>query len=286
MGLSAEVTVIPGPVDPDTGSPSPEPPYEGALEDFLATPGVAGTEVETVLNQTLLQATQETAEGLGWWDNIRQFFARENHTVVAEGEQVVELEGYWMILPEVPGASVSLTVSLSSSNEKSASFMIAGTGGGPAFTIGLKEGLSHQAAVCERITLTAVGVFQKIEVSKDNAVIGTYPRLASLDTDNLSWRFSPAAPPAAALLGNAFSTTRFDASTAAGTTTPTLEITQGTTWDVSAGIDLPNIGGIKAQISAKIKYEHGVKFEYSLPGGHLYTASRYQNLPAYLWTFS
>jgi hypothetical protein len=286
VGLRAELTVVPGPVDAESGRPSLQPPYEGALEDFLATPGVQGTEVEAALNRTLLEAAQDTAEAPGWWNAVRRFFTGEDHQVVAETEQQVELEGYWMILPDVPGASVTLTVSINSSSETSASFTIAGIGGGPTFTIALKEGLSHEAAVCERITVTTTGVFEKVQVTKDDRILGTYPRLRSLDMSNLSWNFTPVPPPTPALLGDASSTTHFNASATAGKTVQTLEITRGTTWNVSAGLDLPNLGGIKAQVSTKNTYERDVKLEYTLPGGHVYAASRYAGLPAYLWSLN
>src|SRR5690348_3089050 len=186
MGLRAEVTVIPGPVDPGTGEPSPVPPYEGALDDFLDTPGVAGTEAVTELRRAQLAASQETVESVaGVWGGIKWFFTGERHTVLEENKQVVELGGYWVIPPGVSDASAKLTVGLSSSSEKSASFTIAGIGGGPTFTIDLEEDLTHEATECVRITLTAVGVFQKVQMTRDGQVVTTYPRLVSIDRDNL-----------------------------------------------------------------------------------------------------
>jgi hypothetical protein len=191
-----------------------------------------------------------------------------------------------VVPPSVSGASAELTVGRSSSSDKSASFTIAGIGGGPTITIGLEEDLTHEANGCVRITLTAEGVFQKIQVTVDGTVTATFPRLASLDTNNLSWTILPATPPDAASLGAARSTKKLDASLAKGPTIEEMKITRGTTWDLSAGLDLPNLGGIKAQVSTKIKYEEDVKFKYTLPAGHIYTASYYDNFPAYLWSVS
>jgi hypothetical protein len=284
MGLRAELTAIPGPVDPHSGRPSEQAPYEGAIEDFLATPGVSGTDVAAAFRRVLTLAAQETAEGADWWGAVRRFFAPEVHTVVAVGEQPVELEGYWMTLPDVKDASVKLTVTVGSSRETAASFTIAGIGGGPTFTIDLKEGLSHQAAVCERIALSTMGVFQRVEVTQNGNVIGTYPRLVTLDLDNLDWDFDPATPPSASTLGNPMSSRRFDQSASNGSTTITLEISRGTTWEMSAGLSLANLGGIEAKLSAKATYQRDVAVECTLPGNHHYLATRYAGFPAYLWS--
>jgi hypothetical protein len=178
-GLRAELIVEDGLFD-SSGQPTEHAPYEGAIEDFLATPGVSGSDVAAAFEQALNQAEQETAESGGWWDKLRGFFRPETHRVAAVDNCAVELEGYWMTLPEVMGASVKLSVNVTSSSLTSASFKIAGIGGGPTFTIDLKEGLNHQASRCERVVLSAVGTFQKIEVVRRGNVIGTYPRLISL----------------------------------------------------------------------------------------------------------
>jgi hypothetical protein len=283
MGLQAELTIRDGLVD-DSGQPSENPPYDGAFADFLATPGVSGSDVAVAFKQALTQAAQETAEGVGLWESLRRFFRAETHKVVAVDNRAVELEGYWMTLPEVMGASVKLSVSVSSSSETSASFTIAGIGGGPTFTIDLKEGLNHEASRCERVVLSAVGTFQKIEVVRRGNVIGTYPRLISLDRANLTWKFDPAVPPPVSGLGASVATRGYDQSDSDGATIATLEIDRGTAWDVSAGISLPNFGGIGAQISAKVIYQRDVGVEYTLPGRHYYRATRFANFPAYLWT--
>jgi hypothetical protein len=218
------------------------------------------------------------------WGAIQWFFTGERHRVLEETAQVVELGGYWVIPPGVSDASAKLTVGLSSSNEKSASFTIAGIGGGPTFTIDLEEDLTYEATECVRITLTAAGTFQKIQVTRDGQVVTTYPRLVSVDRDNLSWTISKATPPDAASLGAALATSSFDISGVTGTAIRDLAISQGATWDLSAGLDLPNLGGIQAKVSTKIVYKQDVKFEYTLPAGHTYTASRYNNFPAYLWS--
>jgi hypothetical protein len=284
MGLHAEIAAVHGLVDPDSGRPPQEAPYEGAVQDFLTTPGVAGTDVEASFKKALNQAAQETAEGGRWWDALQRFFAPEVHTIVAVGEEVVELEGYWMTLPDVQDASVELTVTVGASTETSASFTVAGIGGGPAFTIDLKEGLRHETAVCERGALSTRGIFQKVEVTRQGEVIGSYPRLVTLDWDNLTWTFRPDTPPTASQLGDPLSTRRFDQSATDGSTTATLEISQGTTWDVSVGINLASLGGIEAKISAKVTYQRDVAVEYTLPGKRRYLATRYADFPAYLWS--
>lgn len=283
MGLHAELIIEDGLVD-STGQPPEHAPYPGAVKDFLATPGVSGSDVAVPFNQALTQAAQEAAFGEGLWDRVRRILAAETHQVVAVDDRPVELDGYWMTLPEVTGSSARLSVSVTNSRETSASFTIAGMGGGPTFTIDLKEGLSHEASRPERVILSASGTFQKIEVVRHSNVIGTYPRLIRLDRDNLTWKFDPAMPPPANELGPSVATRSYDQSGSDGTTTAMLEITRGTVWNVSAGISLPNFGGIGGQLSAKVTYQRDVAIEYTLPGRHYYQATRFAGFPAYLWT--
>ena len=284
MGLRAELTVIPGLVDPASGRPLPDLPSTGAVEDFLKSTGVADTAVAAALRVVLAAAAQQTAEGLGWWDAIRRFFAPEIHTVVAESEQTVVLDGYWVTLPATAGASAKLTVTMGSSEETSASFMIAGMGGGPTFLLDLKEGVSRPADRCERIVLLTTGRFQKVEVTQNGAVIGAYPRLVALDLANLGWDFEPATPPSAATLGDPITTRDFDLTKVAGSATRSVEIGRGTTWEMSAGLELAGLGGIKAKLSAKATYRRDVAIECKLPAGHHYLAARYEGFPAWLWS--
>jgi hypothetical protein len=284
MGLQAELSLEHGLVDPDTGSPPQVEPYEGATEDFLATPGVAGTSVEAALHSAMTLATRETVEGRRWWDALRRFFTPQVHTVVATSDHVMDLEGYWMTLPDVAGTSARLTVTSTASTGKSASFVIAGIGGGPEFTITLKEGLSHETAVTERVTLSTTATFQKVEVRRQNELIGTYPRLVNIDRNNLGWRFEPDIPPASSRLGEPRFTRHFDKSATEGPTTVTLEISRGETWEASAGLGLANLGGIAAKLSARVSYESDVQVEYTLPGRRRYLATRFSDFPAYLWS--
>ena len=69
MPVEVEITSSPGLIDPDTGQPTADQPYEDALSDFLSSTGVANTDVEVAIQEAL----QGTDEGLGWWSAIRGF---------------------------------------------------------------------------------------------------------------------------------------------------------------------------------------------------------------------
>lgn len=284
MGLTAEIIAVPGMVDAGSAAPLSEAPYPGAVRDLLATPGIAGTGVERELRRALGQAVEDAGVGSRWWDALRRLLAPEHHTIVGEDQQVIGLDGYWMTLPEVHGATVKLTVTVEASTERSASFMIAGIGGGPQVTLKLKEGLVHETGACERVLLSAVATFQKIVVTRQGEAIATYPRLVAIDERHLEWSFHPDNPPAGEGLGDPLSSRGFDQSASEGSTTATLDIARGTVWEVSAGLTLANLGGLEAKVSAKVAYQQAVALEYRLPPGHRYLAARYAELPAYIWT--
>lgn len=280
----AEIIAVPGFVDVESARSLSEAPYSGAVRDLLATPGIAGTGVEREIRRALGQAAEDASLGGRWWDALTRHLAPEYHTIVGVDQQVIRLDGYWMTLPDVKGATMKLTVTVEASTQRSASFMIAGIGGGPQVTIKLKEGLVHETSVCERVLLSAVATFQKIIVTRQDETIATYPRLVAINESHLEWDFHPDDPPSVASLGDPLSSRGFDQSTSEGSTTATLDIARGTVWDVSAGLTLANLGRLEAKVSAKVAYQQAVALEYRLPPRHRYLAARYAELPAYIWT--
>jgi len=281
--LAAEIIAVPGLADAGNATP-PDAPYAGAVRDLLATPGIAGTGVEGELRQALGQAIEDAGVGGRWWDALRRRLTPEYHTIVGVDQQVIQLDGYWMTLPQANGAKVKLTVSVEASTERSASFTIAGIGGGPQVTLMLKEGLVHETSAAERVLLSAEATFQQIVVTRQGEVIATYPRLVAIDDRQLEWSFHPGDSPSGEGLGEPLSSRGFDQSTSEGSTTATLKIARGTVWEISAGLTLASLGGLEARISAKVAYQEGVALEYQLPPRHRYLATRYANFPAYVWT--
>ena len=283
MPVDIEITSTPGLIDPGTGQPVTGEPYESALDDFLSSRGVANTDVEVAARQTLLRAEEGTNEAAGWWDAIRYFFAPEIHNVVNTEEARVELAGYWLTLPDVPEAKVTLTVSVTDKNQRAMSVKIAGIGGGPTFELTVKSGLQHEAASQQRAVLATRGTFQRIQVTRGGQPIGEYARLVALDEENVEWSYPPAALPGPALLGPTGNTVGYDLRTNTSADKVTLDITQGTTWDFSAGLKLPQLGGIEAGLSGQVSYERDVSYEYVLPPGRRYQATKYARFPVYVW---
>jgi hypothetical protein len=282
MPIEVEITSTPGLIDPGTGQPITGQPYDTALDDFLSSRGVANTDVEVATKEALLRR-EVTEEAFGWWSAIRDFFVPEIHNVVDTEENQVELAGYWLTLPDVPEAKVTLTVSLTDKNQRAMSVKIAGIGGGPSFELAVKSGLQHEATSQQRAVLTTRGTFQRVQVTRKGKLIGEYARLVSLDEENVQWSYPAAALPDLAQLGQKGLTVGYDLSTNTSADKITLAITQGTTWDFSVGIKLTQLGGIEAGISGQVSYQRDVGYEYLLPPGRRYKATKYASFPVYVW---
>jgi hypothetical protein len=285
MSLKVEVTEQPGlqsildrPDEPNRAAVEP------ALHDFLATPGVAGSDIEADLNQAMAEQAETAAEGFGWWDGFKAWWNGEQHKVVDTEQRKLELAAYWLTLPAVDGSKVAVSSSVSHSGEVSASLKIAGIGGGPTFTLDLKEQVDFNAIATERAFLTSTGTFEKVEVTNlAGEQIATYARLRVIDRDNFAWHREAAQPPDPSTLGSPTGSREFDVSGASGTTIETLSIASGTTWELGADLDLSALG-LSAKLGTKVTYAREVTYEYELPAGSDYLARRYSSFPAYLWS--
>jgi hypothetical protein len=283
MSVEIEITSAPGLIDPGTGQPVTGEPYESALNDFLSSRGVANTDVEVAVREALLRAEESANEATGWWDAVRYFFAPETHNVVDTEEARIELAGYWLTLPDVPEAKVTLTVSVTDKSQRAMSVKIAGIGGGPSFELTVKSGLQHEATSQQRAVLATRGAFQRVQVTRGGKPIGEYARLVALDEDNVEWSYPAAALPGSAQLGQKGPSVGYDLRANTSADKVTLDITQGTTWDFSAGLKLTQLGGIEAGISGQVSYQRDASYEYELPPGRRYQATKYASFPVYVW---
>lgn len=303
MPVAVEISTTPGLADLAAGELSLQVSVDDALAEFLATPGVANTPVEAEAKAALAHAEEEAGEqedaepqgvdaygyrervrAFGWLDGLRRFFAPEEHQVVGVEDHTVELAAYWLTVPAVAGAAVTLSIEVTNSHKTAASVKIAGIGGGPTFDVAVKQGLEHPATTDQRATLTTSGTFQRIDVVKDGTLLGTYARLVALDQANVDWAFPHASPPDASELGAVTGSTGYDLTGNSKSDTVILQLSRGTTWDMSAGIKLASLGGIEACVSGQVSYEQDVGYTYELPPHHRYRATRYDAFPAYIWT--
>jgi hypothetical protein len=112
----------------------PDDDLREAAEDFLADPQVQDTD----LADLALSSSDDTAGvtfGLGdWWRNILYTFEPLVFTVEDVETKDVPIAAYWVTVPEVAGAKVTLTRTSGTSRERAASLKILGIGGGPTFT--------------------------------------------------------------------------------------------------------------------------------------------------------
>jgi hypothetical protein len=105
---------------------------ERAVGEFMTSRGVEDSPVGEGLDNTLRARSEATEQGLaGWWEALRAWLAGEQHNVVDTEEHSLNLASYWLTVPDIVGAKVTLTSSVSSSNETSGAITIAGIGGGP-----------------------------------------------------------------------------------------------------------------------------------------------------------
>jgi hypothetical protein len=284
MPLQVEITKEPGLQEMLSGEEAvPDDQLAPALAAFRDSPGVAGTALQETLDDAIRRRAEAADESFGWWDAFRRWLAGEQSRVVDHLEEAVELEAYWLTLPDTAGAKVTVTSSISKAGETSAALTIAGIGGGPTFTIDVKEAVGFVATQTERVELSVPGTFDIVEVTRDGAVIAKYPRLRELDKNNLSWTIRPSPAPDPAPFGQPTSTRTFDASGSTGTTTDTLTITKGTTWELGVDLKFAKLG-LEAKVGTKVTYTREVMYAYELPGGHNYQAASYRGFPAFLWT--
>jgi hypothetical protein len=278
MPVRAEVTQEPGLIEllSQEQQPVSDSRIVAALNEFRGSLANADMRDAEALNEMPGQPTD-------WWHTLRDWFTGERHEIVGQAEAPLELQAYWLTLPDVPAASVKLTVAVEASDETSASLTILGIGGGPTFTLDIKEALEHQASEPERVSLFAPGTFEKVRVMRGGEEVFEYARLVSLDRTNLEWTFAAAKPTDVALCGPQMSSKKVGASASSGTTTMTLNISRGTKWEFGADLSFEKLG-LGAKLAASITYTRDVGFEYVLPGRYDYVATRYEDFPAYLWT--
>jgi hypothetical protein len=230
-----------------------------ALKAFRRTPGVINTPIGRSLDEAVFRQAETADEAFGWWDAVRRWLRGEDDRVVDQMDEPVELEAYWLTVPNVSHAKVTVSSSPAKSNEPSASLTIAGIGGGPTLTLALKEDVKFDAAETERVVLTTTGTFELVRVTRNGAVVTTYPRLCALDRANFGWTRRRASPPDPASVGPARSSRTFDASASGGTTTDTLTLTRGTIWEFGAEVGIAKLG-LKAKVGGKITYERDVGY--------------------------
>jgi hypothetical protein len=208
-------------------------------------------------------------------------FPRE--VVLDEETKVVELEAYWLTLPEIQGSKVTMTVTRQTSDESSASVTIVGFGGGPTFTFSIKDELSFEVQETCRVLLRAPATFRKMQMRQGDRVWKPdYVRLGSIDFDNLEWEVTPADPPDVSGWGKPVTTTRFTIAVPNATGIRTLTVNAGTAFETKLEVSLKKLG-LEASLSTKMAYERELSFANELPGGHQYLAARYNGFPAYIW---
>jgi hypothetical protein len=285
MPLRVEIIEGPGLAELlNSDKPVSDAELQPQLDAFLKSSGVAGTPIERSLREHTNHEADLTEQAFGFWQSLKRWWNGQKQEVLATETHPVILEAYWLTLPPVADAEVTVSSTQASSNETSASFTIAGIGGGPTLTLEIKEGMEFAAKDPGQAVLTTLGTFEKIQVTDaDGHVIETYARLTKLEGNNLKWSWQKSSLPAPETWGAQETVEPFDLANMNGSATRELSIKSGTTWEIGGDLDLTQLG-IKAHVGTKLTYERDVTYSYKLPGGHDYVATRYKSFPAYIWT--
>jgi hypothetical protein len=285
MSLRVEITKEPGLADLlNTNEPVSDAELRPQLEAFLKSNGVAGTPIEQSLREHTSREADLTEQAFGFWQSLKRWWKGQKQEVLATEKHPVVLEAYWLTLPAVADAEATVISTQASSNETSASFTVAGIGGGPTLTLEVKKGMEFDVKDPGRAVLTTLGTFEKVQVTDaDGRVIETYARLTDLEKNNLNWSWQKGSLPDSGTWGAQESAEPFNFADMNGSAIRELGIKSGTTWEIGGDLDLSQLG-IKAHLGTKLTYERDVTYRYKLPGGHDYVATRYKSLPTYIWT--
>jgi hypothetical protein len=272
-----EITSTPGIADHAAAGTPPSP---RAVSEFRDSAGVLGTVVGQEFDLVREQAI--TAEGNPWqW--LVGWFSPTRHVVTGYQDVLIEIQSYWLTLPNCAGASVKLTVSHSQATATSASCTILGIGGGPTFTMTAKVTPEYTATENRRAIRSVIGHFQRIEVRKHNRVLGEYPRLVGLDRSGNGWTYPVSQPPAIDQAWQLKDDDSYDWRDASTPNTVTVGIDRDTTWELDATLKLSQLN-LEAGVSRKVTYLESTTLEYTLPPGQDYAWRRYRNLPVFYWT--
>lgn len=259
-------------------------PYADAAAEFLDSL-VFRSPVAVDFRDARRAATGETSESADWWEAVKDWFAPEYNTVVDTRDEIVELAAYYLVPPRVTDARVKLSVVRKDASETTASFTLAGTGGGPKFTVAVTTGItSYPTDTPRRAVLTARGVVQVIEKTKNGRVLGRYLRLVALDTTADDWTF-PALPglPPASILGPVIQQTDYHLVDAVDSTEVTHSIARGTELTATIGLKVESLG-IEASTSLTTSYGSEISLIYTLPKGRDYESRLYERVAALFWT--
>jgi hypothetical protein len=281
--VEVEITSEPGIIDPGSGEINESSPYDAALTDYLSSIGpdsALGVQFRVAQRST----SEETSEG-DWRAAVIAFFTGKQETVVETLNDSVDLAAYWLDVPPVEGAKTKLSVVQAKKTDATASFKIAGCGGGPRYTVELKGGISsYTTSRRRRVALRTEGRFQVIEVTKDGKFIDKYIRLVGLNRSADTWTFEEFSLDVSTL-GTAHGGETLDYKNESGELEYQITINRGEEFKGSLGLKLPSIG-LEATSEMTIGYQSAVTMTYTLPAGHCYRWDGYPTVPVNLWTLN
>jgi hypothetical protein len=282
MSLDVVVTTTPGLFDL-INEEDPDAPYEKAVQQFLTTPGIANTEVETSLLDAL-PADAATAEGAAWLRKLREWLRGESHQVVGTVQERFTTEAYWLPLPNIPGAEAELSVMAQRSVDTSLEIKIAGIGGGSGQDVAVREGFTVRTKTKpQRVDVSMMGTFDKVEVRKQGQLVTAYARLTGIDKNtverhvvDIGYGNLPGGGPIRFEQG-------WNLTQSTAMTDQLLGTARSTHWKIEGGLSLPKVQ-LTANASRECTYKYDVGFKYTLPSGHMYKVTQYENHPAYHWS--
>jgi hypothetical protein len=256
-----------------------------AVGEFISTPGIEGTELAAELQEAIVPAADRTeaTEGLkDIWEKIKNVFSSRRDIVVDSDEVQLPLGIYWLDVPNVPGAKVAFSVSTEKQATVAATVKIAGIGGGPSSTTTVKGKVGYETSGGTVLTVTVPATVERIETRRGGEVEAVFTRLSAFRWDQRTWTPSPLSEPLAGV-GSLIERPTFDNRSGKGTFSEELTVERGTSWQYSIGLKVPKLS-LDLSIESTGSYAEAVGYAYTLPGGHLYVAARFDAPPCFIWT--
>jgi hypothetical protein len=254
------------------------------LDNYLATPHIANSSIDTELRTTVLgpTGTKPVMVAPDYGDRLKDFFHPSQEKVVGRQETQIAVHVYQISLPARAGAKATLTISRDAAVEVSATFKILGIGGGKDWKVDLKEQITRDTAANEVVVVSVPAIFEVIERTHEGVTL-RYPRLTTIRSGERDLDFEPMEAVTWQPEWQAVETHESDQRHGSGgVTTMKLEMERGTNWELSPQVKLDQFG---LEFGAKITgtYSSDVSLACALPDGALYIARLAPTSPVFVW---
>jgi uncharacterized protein YrzB (UPF0473 family) len=247
---------------------------------------VSGFIDNTVLKEEILQLTGNRGDYMsGNWsaiiDKIKHLFRKQKIEVLGSQMQWLPISVYHCYCPEVEHAKVKIEYKTTDSSEGETSVEVLGIGGGASFNIEFSSSLEVES---ENKSFALVYEFESewehIRLTEPNGNVVEFCKLTNINSNNRKVNTSSLMP----VLFNINEADMTEIITLKEGTTGTkkLVVKSGSELKVSNKLKLEQFG-LEAGTEITTANQFEVAYEYTLPGGKIYTAMHPKNAAYWLW---